>query len=67
MALTAGPVSPIRFLIPERDTWKLRVRVLRVWERAPIGEPSQPYALEMVLMYVEVCFRYLFSPTQIHV
>ena len=35
-------------------TIHLRARVLRVWERAPIGEPLQLYALQMVLVDVEV-------------
>ena len=55
MIFTTRPVNPIRTLIPGRDTWKLRVRVLRVWERAPSGAPLDPYALEIVLMDVEVC------------
>jgi hypothetical protein len=35
-------------------TIHLRARVLRVWDRAPIGEPLQLYALQMVLVDVEV-------------
>ncbi|XP_057418862.1 uncharacterized protein LOC130713078 [Lotus japonicus] len=50
MAFTAGPFHPLRVLRPGKDTWKVKVRVLRQWEMFPAGEPSKPYALNLVLI-----------------
>src|ERR1044072_3673742 len=49
-------VSPISSLRPGREAWKVVARVLRVWECAPIGDPSNPYALQILLIDSEVSY-----------
>ncbi|XP_057441721.1 uncharacterized protein LOC130733519 [Lotus japonicus] len=34
-------------------TWRVKVRVLRVWDMFPVGEPSKPYVIHVVLIDVE--------------
>ena len=54
MAGRGAVVTPIRSLCSGRDTWKVVVRVIRVWESAPITDQSNPYALHMLLIDTEV-------------
>ncbi|KAJ1397111.1 hypothetical protein SESBI_32017 [Sesbania bispinosa] len=35
---------------PGRQTWRLKVRVERMWEMFPLDEPSKPFFVEMVLL-----------------
>ncbi|XP_057445625.1 uncharacterized protein LOC130737797 isoform X1 [Lotus japonicus] len=51
------PLNPLRSICigidPKKDTWRVKVRVLRVWDMFPVGEPSKPYAIHVVLIDVE--------------
>ncbi|KAJ1411026.1 hypothetical protein SESBI_21561 [Sesbania bispinosa] len=40
----------IKSLYPGRQNWRLKVRVVRVWDMSPVDQPSQPFAIEMVLI-----------------
>ncbi|XP_057445528.1 uncharacterized protein LOC130737715 isoform X3 [Lotus japonicus] len=50
-------LNPLRSICigidPKKDTWRVKVRVLRVWDMFPVGEPSKPYAIHVVLIDVE--------------
>lgn len=58
----AGALNPLRSICigidPKKDTWRVKVRVLRVWDMFPVGEPSKPYAIHVVLIDVEVVYHY---------
>ena len=56
MSAGSAVVSPISTLRCGREAWKVVVRVLRIWESAPIGDPSNPYALNLLLIDAEVWF-----------
>ncbi|XP_057426153.1 uncharacterized protein LOC130719551 [Lotus japonicus] len=53
----AGALNPLRSICigidPKKDTWRVKVRVLHVWDMFPVGEPSKPYAIHVVLIDVE--------------
>ncbi|KAJ1391441.1 hypothetical protein SESBI_36682 [Sesbania bispinosa] len=49
----AGPFDMINAIHPGKDSWRLRVRVVRLWEMCSIAEPTNPFAFDMVLMDVE--------------
>ncbi|XP_057435225.1 ras-related protein RAB1BV-like [Lotus japonicus] len=50
MAFTTSLFNPLSCLFPGKDTWKIKVRVLRQWEMFPIGDSSKPYAINLVLI-----------------
>ncbi|XP_057452159.1 uncharacterized protein LOC130743972 [Lotus japonicus] len=50
MSHTAGINSPLKSLCGGRDTWRIKVRVIRVWEMSPVSQPSKPYAMSLVLV-----------------
>ena len=54
MAGRGAVVTPIVSLCSGRDTWKVVARVIHIWESAPITDPSNPYALHMLLVDSEV-------------
>ncbi|KAJ1383205.1 hypothetical protein SESBI_43577 [Sesbania bispinosa] len=49
----AGPFDMISAIHPGKDSWRLRVRVARLWEMCSIVDPSRPFAIDMVLIDVE--------------
>ena len=54
MAQPGASANPIRCLSTVRETWRICVGVLRIWERCPVSEPCKPYAILMVLVDAEV-------------
>ncbi|KAJ1384830.1 Nucleic acid-binding, OB-fold [Sesbania bispinosa] len=40
----------VKNISPGKQTWRLKVRVERVWEMFPLDEPAKPFSVEMVLM-----------------
>ncbi|XP_057450432.1 uncharacterized protein LOC130742347 isoform X1 [Lotus japonicus] len=50
-----GTFSKIATIAKNRPiyTWRVKVRVLHVWDMFPVGEPSKPYAIHVVLIDVE--------------
>ncbi|KAJ1440674.1 Nucleic acid-binding, OB-fold [Sesbania bispinosa] len=40
---------------PGKQTWRLTVRVERLWEMFPLDEPTKPFSIEMVLIDAEGC------------
>src|ERR1044072_2688886 len=60
MASGFAMVSPMSTLRGGREAWKVVVRVLRIWESAPIGDPANPYALQLLLVDAEVCVFHVY-------
>ncbi|KAJ1431361.1 Nucleic acid-binding, OB-fold [Sesbania bispinosa] len=52
-----GPFDMISAIHPGKDSWRLRVRVVRLWEMCSIVDPTKPFAIDMVLMDVEATIR----------
>ncbi|KAJ1412838.1 hypothetical protein SESBI_19984 [Sesbania bispinosa] len=48
----AGSFDMIREVSPVKDCWRLRVRVIRLWEMCSILDPLKPFAIDMVLIDV---------------
>ncbi|KAJ1390611.1 hypothetical protein SESBI_37352 [Sesbania bispinosa] len=48
-----GPFDMISAIHPGKDSWRLRVRVVCLWEMCSIAEPTKPFAIDMVLMDIE--------------
>ncbi|KAJ1381739.1 hypothetical protein SESBI_44868 [Sesbania bispinosa] len=46
----AGVYDEVHNIFSGRQSWKLKVRVVRVWEMYPIYEPSRMFTVEMVLV-----------------
>ena len=61
MAPKAAMVSCIDALRPGREAWKVIARVLRMWESCPIGDPANPYALQLLLIDVEVQCVFMYT------
>ncbi|XP_057426086.1 uncharacterized protein LOC130719476 [Lotus japonicus] len=55
MAGTGGQLQPLRCIRTGKSTWKIRARVVRMWEVCPVNEPSRPFALNVVLIDAEGC------------
>ena len=49
-----GAAHSIRSLHSGRDAWRLKVRVIRLWEMCPVDDPIKPYAIQLVLVDSEV-------------
>ncbi|KAJ1391359.1 hypothetical protein SESBI_36750 [Sesbania bispinosa] len=45
-----GVYDPVSSVFPGRQNWRLKVRVVRVWDMFPIDEPSRTFSVEMVLV-----------------
>ncbi|KAJ1393902.1 hypothetical protein SESBI_34579 [Sesbania bispinosa] len=43
----AGVYDQVGSVFPGRQNWRLKVRVVRVWEMYPIDEPSRTFSVEM--------------------
>jgi hypothetical protein len=41
---------------PEKDSWRIIVRVIRMWKVPAFQKPAETYTLEMVLIDEDVCF-----------
>ncbi|KAJ1435999.1 Nucleic acid-binding, OB-fold [Sesbania bispinosa] len=48
-----GPFDKVSAIHPGKDSWRLRVRVVRLWEMCSIVDPTNPFAIDMVLLDVE--------------
>ncbi|KAJ1393018.1 Nucleic acid-binding, OB-fold [Sesbania bispinosa] len=46
----AGGYDHVANIFPGRQNWRLRVRVVRLWNMFPIDEPSRTFSIEMVLV-----------------
>jgi hypothetical protein len=42
-------------VVPGRDTWRIKVRVVRVWEVPTFLNPLQTNSIELVLVDDKVC------------
>jgi hypothetical protein len=42
-------------VVPGREGWRFKVRILRMWEVPSFLNPDQPNSLEMVLIDEKVC------------
>ncbi|KAJ1400825.1 hypothetical protein SESBI_29261 [Sesbania bispinosa] len=65
----AGVYDEVQNIIPGRQNWKLKVRVVRVWAMYPVDEPSRTFSVEMVLVdqAVGLWFRVLgFKHQSVH-
>ncbi|KAJ1418964.1 Nucleic acid-binding, OB-fold [Sesbania bispinosa] len=49
----AGPFDKVSAIHPGKESWRLRVRVVRLWEMCSIVDPTNPFAIDMVLLDVE--------------
>ncbi|KAJ1382072.1 hypothetical protein SESBI_44584 [Sesbania bispinosa] len=49
----ASVFDSLKNIHPGRQTWRLKVRVERMWEMFPLDEPSKPFSIEMVLLDAE--------------
>jgi len=46
--------------VPGKDGWRIKVRILRIWEVPTFLRPDQTNSLEMVLIDEKVCCFFLF-------
>lgn len=46
----ALPVTMLNDLTPGKENWKIRVRLLRVWDAPDYYKPEKPGSLEVVLI-----------------
>ncbi|XP_057417661.1 replication protein A 70 kDa DNA-binding subunit C-like [Lotus japonicus] len=53
MASSKGGFNSVASICHGRDTWRIRVRVLRIWEMCPIADLENPFAVQLVLMDAE--------------
>lgn len=53
MASLSASLNSVASLCSGRDTWRIKVRVVRMWEMCPISEPGKPFAVQMVLIDAE--------------
>ncbi|KAJ1376352.1 hypothetical protein SESBI_50028 [Sesbania bispinosa] len=49
----AGMYDLVKDVFPGKQTWRLKVRIVRIWEMCPIDHPANPFAIEMVMMDAE--------------
>ncbi|KAJ1422569.1 hypothetical protein SESBI_12916 [Sesbania bispinosa] len=49
MALVSGAFHMISSLCGRRQSWRLRVKLVRAWNMCSLAKPDDPFALEMVL------------------
>lgn len=47
-------------IVPDRDGWRIKVRILRLWEVPTLLRPDQTNSLEMVLIDDKVCGLFMF-------
>ncbi|KAJ1412213.1 Nucleic acid-binding, OB-fold [Sesbania bispinosa] len=50
MALVSGVFHVISSLCGRRQNWRLRVKLVRVWNMCSLARPNDPYALQMVFI-----------------
>ncbi|KAJ1392343.1 hypothetical protein SESBI_35888 [Sesbania bispinosa] len=50
MAMVSAGFHPISNVCGRRESWRLKVKVIRVWNMAAIATPHDPYALQMLLL-----------------
>ncbi|TKY53417.1 hypothetical protein E2542_SST24947 [Spatholobus suberectus] len=50
MNSVAGPFDSVKDIYGGRDTWRLKVRVIWMWNVCSLCDPSSPFAIEMVLI-----------------
>ncbi|KAL2907168.1 Replication protein A 70 kDa DNA-binding subunit, partial [Bienertia sinuspersici] len=46
----ASKINFISEITPKRETWKIKVRIIRLWKTPGFEKPSEEYSIEMVLM-----------------
>ncbi|KAJ1395049.1 hypothetical protein SESBI_33672 [Sesbania bispinosa] len=57
MAMVPAHFHAIRRISGRRESWRLRVKVVRLWNMAPVAKPNDPFATQMVLVDEEVLFN----------
>jgi hypothetical protein len=50
-------------IVPGKDGWRIKVRILRIWEVPTFLRPDQTNSLEMVLIDDKVCGLFIFLPS----
>ncbi|KAJ1375851.1 hypothetical protein SESBI_50551, partial [Sesbania bispinosa] len=50
MAMVPGLFHPIKSLCGLRQNWRLRVKLVRVWNMTYVANPNDPYARQMVFI-----------------
>ncbi|KAJ1390732.1 hypothetical protein SESBI_37243 [Sesbania bispinosa] len=53
MALVNGPIDMVRNICGVKDSWRLKVRVVRLWKSCSKNDPKKVFSLEMVLVDAE--------------
>ncbi|KAJ1381986.1 hypothetical protein SESBI_44641 [Sesbania bispinosa] len=60
MAMVLGMYHPIRDMCGRRENWRLRVKLVRVWNMTPVANPREAYAIQMVSVDEEVfCINFM--------
>ncbi|KAJ1428318.1 hypothetical protein SESBI_09049 [Sesbania bispinosa] len=54
MAHVAGPIEMVRNICGVKDSWRLKVRVVRLWKSCSENDLEKAFSLEMVLVDAEV-------------
>ncbi|KAJ1387660.1 Nucleic acid-binding, OB-fold [Sesbania bispinosa] len=53
MISLCGPFDTIKDITNVREAWRLKVRVIRVWDFCQTSDPSNVFSIEMVLVDAE--------------
>ncbi|KAJ1408763.1 hypothetical protein SESBI_23173 [Sesbania bispinosa] len=54
MALVTGPIDMVRNVCGVKDSWRLKVRFVRLWKSFSKNDPQKVFSLQMVLVDAEV-------------
>ncbi|KAJ1426402.1 Nucleic acid-binding, OB-fold [Sesbania bispinosa] len=46
----AGVYDLIKEVYPGRQNWRLKARIIRLWEMCPMEQPGNPFAIKMVMI-----------------
>ncbi|KAJ1403779.1 Nucleic acid-binding, OB-fold [Sesbania bispinosa] len=57
MALVSGPIDMVRNICGVEDSWRLKVRAVRMWKSYSKNDAEKAFSLEMVLVDVEASIR----------
>ncbi|KAJ1425432.1 Nucleic acid-binding, OB-fold, partial [Sesbania bispinosa] len=50
MALVSAGFHSISSLCGRKENWRLKVKVMRVWNMAAIATPNDPFAMQMLFL-----------------
>ncbi|KAJ1413287.1 hypothetical protein SESBI_19834 [Sesbania bispinosa] len=53
LRIMAGMYDLVKDVFLCTQTWRLKVRIVKIWEMCPIDQPANPFAIEMVMMDIE--------------